>query len=407
MNELKFYYSNEGKVISTDNIPFFFDKRDTSIIDTDEGEKEVLSFAGIILEKNKIFVSFPKHYELIDDNDYILDIQLLFDTINKHYKENKILYFTKTLNIKTNYPFNEFFEIYDYYQKYGIYHENLSEIYDGYNGNVSWKDTIKKSATVINKKGILFLPLKIKKVKRYQVLISECMSYAIDYTLQQFSLFLDMPQVGGKSLEKDLLSNKDFIIRELYSLKNKFFKDIHKKLISNLISFFEKLPGGGNYYLKHYSFSSVWEKMVNHYLNYHFEGIDDNRLIFKGNRSVVNKFEKATFYPNSANPRQNIQPDYYLDDGDTQYIFDAKYYNKIDSINYKQVAYYFFLKNISVTNEKMKRKTTYNALILPGNYAQRVHFKFKRGFNIEEPDFIIYEYYLDVRKAMESYINDD
>lgn len=51
MNELKFYYSNEGKVISTDNIPFFFDKRDTSIIDTDEGEKEVLSFAGIILEK--------------------------------------------------------------------------------------------------------------------------------------------------------------------------------------------------------------------------------------------------------------------------------------------------------------------------------------------------------------------
>ena len=55
----------------------------------------------------------------------------------------------------------------------------------------------------------------------------------------------------------------------------------------------------------------------------------------------------------------------------------------------------------------MKRKTTYNALILPGNYAQRVHFKFKRGFNIEEPDFIIYEYYLDVRKAMESYINDD
>lgn len=44
MNELKFYYSNEGKVISTDNIPFFFDKRDTSIIDTDEGGKRSVVF---------------------------------------------------------------------------------------------------------------------------------------------------------------------------------------------------------------------------------------------------------------------------------------------------------------------------------------------------------------------------
>ena len=77
-----------------------------------------------------------------------------------------------------------------------------------------------------------------------------------------FSLFLNLPRVGGSSLQKNFLENKNAILRELYSLKGEIFKDINKKLLSDLILFFEQVPHGGTYYLKHYTFSSVWEKMV-------------------------------------------------------------------------------------------------------------------------------------------------
>lgn len=175
-----------------------------------------------------------------------------------------------------------------------------------------------------------------------------------------------------------------------------------------MIVFFEQVPNGGTYYLKHYTFSSVWEKMVENYLNYHFIKIDSEKLIFDETRVLRNSFEKVTFHPNAANANQNIQPDHYLGNNDEQYIFDAKYYNQVEGINYKQAAYYFFLENYSEddSNHKKKYDITHNALILPGNKGQRVHFRFNPKFNSKEKSFVIYEYYLDCRKAMESYLNE-
>lgn len=406
MVESNIQIAHEGKALSN-NINVKLEKRDTIFVDTFSGENEMLNFAGVVIDGNNTFVSFPKHFES-NDATVKKDIQLLFSTIMKHYQENQNLYFAKTANLKTNYPFNAFFDIYNYYAKFGIYHEKIVETRRGYNGNVSWKDTIKNSSKVVSEKGILFLPLRIKKVKRKQVLISECMAYAIDYTLQHFSLFLNLPRVGGSSLQKNFLENKNAILRELYSLKGEIFKDINKKLLSDLILFFEQVPHGGTYYLKHYTFSSVWEKMVENYLNYHFVKIDSGKLIFEETRVFRNSFGKATFYPNAANMGQNIQPDHYLGSNGEQYIFDAKYYNQIEGINYKQAAYYFFLENYSddASNHKKKYAITHNALILPGNKEQRVHFRFNPKFNSEEKSFVIYEYYLDCKKAMESYLNE-
>lgn len=398
--------SNEGKVLTGD-VGVQFEKRDTRCIDTSSGEKEILNFTGFIIEQNNTFVSFPKHFNS-NFTTVKKDIQLLFSTIMKHYQENQNLYFTKSVNLKTNYPFNAFFDIYNYYTKFGIYREEIIETRPGYSGNISWRKTIKNSSKVISKKGLVFLPLQVKRVKKKEVLISECMSYAIDYTLQHFSLFLNLPRVGGNSLQKNLLENKNIILRELYSLRGEIFKDIQKKLLSDLIIFFEQVPKGGTYYLKHYTFSSVWEKMVECYLNYHFINIDSGKLIFDDKKKLRNSFSKVTFYPNAANLEQNIQPDHYLEKNNEQFIFDAKYYNKIDGINYKQVAYYFFLKNYSEDGSSHKKKysITHNALILPGTKEQQVHFSFNPKFNSEEQLFTIYEYYLDCRKAMESYLNE-
>ncbi|MFV5769290.1 LlaJI family restriction endonuclease [Mammaliicoccus sciuri] len=405
MNMSNIHCYNEGQEVPN-ILPITLEKRDTQFKDTNQGEMETLNFSGIIMEEDQIFVSFPKHYS--GNNTNILDdIQLLFKTIMKHRQENAKLYLTKSVNLKTNFPFTPFFDIYTYYQKYGIYNEEFTEITSGYNGQISWKDTIKNSNKVVSNKGLMFLPFSIKNKSKKDVLISECMAYAIDYTIEKFSLFIQLPKVGGNSLQKNLNENRHYIIRELYNAKKNTFKDIHRQLISNLILFFEDLPSGGTYYLKHYTFSSIWEKIVEHYLNYHFEKIAFGELIFKNNLNYHNQFTKHVFHPNILNEKQNIQPDHYFYKNGEQYIFDAKYYNKLDGIDYKQLAYYFILKNYSEKRSLdfvKKHKITHNALLLPGDKQQKIHFKFKPEYNPEESNFIIYEYYLNVKKGMESYL---
>ena len=57
------------------------------------------------------------------------------------------------------------------------------------------------------------------------MLISEFMSYAIEYTLQNFSMFLNMPGIveNRNILQRNFIDNKDHIIRELRSLRNKVY----------------------------------------------------------------------------------------------------------------------------------------------------------------------------------------
>lgn len=404
MQHLNIQFSNEGQILP-EKINVSLERRDTIIVIDDNRESEILNFSGIIQQGNNIFVSLPKNY-ITNKMTLLEDIQLLFKTIMKHHQNNQELYFTKSANLKTNYPFNAFFDIYNYYQKFGIYHEEIIETKEGYSGNVSWKETLNKSTKVVSKKGILFLPLRIKKSNQKEVFISECMAYAIDYTIKQFSIFLNIPIVGGQSLKKNLINNKTYIIRELYNLKREIFKDVHKKLLEDLIIFFENIPSGGTYYLKHYTFSTIWENIVEKYLNYHFVKIVSNKLIFDDEKKMRNTFKKTIFYPNAANETQNIQPDHYFTKDKEQFIFDAKYYKNINGIDYKQLAYYFLLDKISDETHRKKYKITHNALILPGNKEQKVHFIFKPEFNRDESSFIIYEYYLDVKKGMNVYINE-
>lgn len=159
MVESSIQFISEGKTVPN-NLNVRLEKRDTVYIDTFSGEKEMLNFTGIVIDGNTTFVSFPKRFES-SETTVKKDIQLLFSTMMKHYQENQNLYFTKSANLKTNYPFNAFFDIYNYYTKFGIYHEEIVETRRGYNGNVSWKDTIQNSSKVVSEKGILFLPLRI------------------------------------------------------------------------------------------------------------------------------------------------------------------------------------------------------------------------------------------------------
>jgi hypothetical protein len=263
------------------------------------------------------------------------------------------------------------------------------------------------------------MPMVIKKSVQEHVFLSKCMAYVIDSTLSKFELFIDGRPTGFEYRDIDF-SDKGYVLSQLHHLKSTFFKDIHIRLIDNLIDFFNKMTlEGGDKKLKIYNFNLVWEDMVNSYLNNHFNGVIEGKLDFVNVRT--NKaFKKEIIYADArasdANSKKGhrLEPDHYLIEGGRRYIFDAKYYQNIDSLDYKQVAYYFLLKHYQGqpydNNLYVLPLETYNALILPSESTENKcepHFKINPNYNQTDKNFQIFTQYLNTINVMKSYVNNE
>ena len=93
------------------------------------------------------------------------------------------------------------------------------------------------------------------------------MIYAIDYTLELFYTLWKKPLINGYIFQKKYINNKAYVIEQLHSIEKNLYKDMHKRLVSSLIDLYENITSGGQYFIKHYSFNSIWEDMVEKYLN--------------------------------------------------------------------------------------------------------------------------------------------
>jgi hypothetical protein len=203
------------------------------------------------------------------------------------------------------------------------------------------------------------------------------------------------------------------VITQLKKVKRTLFKNIHQRLVDTLISFFEQEKNkGGNYQLKIYSFHLIWESMVKEFLRTKFNGIND-RLEVEWSASLKNNnFVKKIAYPDRRGESgYSVEPDYYLVLDNKRFIFDAKYYQKLSKLDYKQVAYYFLLKHFETERDGsgniINELETYNALILPTEceaYSE-VHFALNPEYNLNESAFVIMAYYLNMIKVMEHYTN--
>lgn len=356
-------------------------------------DQEVFDFVGLINSKDSSLAVFPKRFfstdqlKKIEEGDIQIneDIQLLFDTIYKYISNRRLLkanlYAGQHVEFESDYPFSSFFMIYRYFQQFGIYKENYTHTRVGYNGKISWKETIKKSTKVISQGNIIHLPLYIKQNKSKQVFISDCMSFAIDYTLDRFSYLFRMPKTNNLASQFDFLNNLEYVINRLNTTKSGVFKDLNKNLIQDLIDFFTGLYDnkntGGDIHVKVKYFNLVWEEMIEEYLNKHFLGLKDNELIFSEKKIKSEyKFSKGNFEIDESANNFKIEPDHYFIDKNLQFIFDAKYYSNLNKLNYKQFSYHEILKH------KIAKEKTISALIIPSESSEssNVHFQLKDEF---------------------------
>lgn len=377
------------------------------------------NFVGYLYKGDELLVSFPKNTFQTDEISELFTNKLLFSKYLRllykcmfktlstiESKDNRYVDVKREFN--SSYPFISFLNVYKYFQQYGLFTSQEEIKKFGYQGRILWKDTISKSPKIINNDNLLFFPLVVTEKKNSLVFISKCMAYVIDSTLEKFSLFLEGETTGLNTKDINFLANKE-IVNKLRSLKGSMFKNIHIKLIDDLIEFFSfKQLKGGDRRLVINSFHYIWEEMVKELLINHFISVkNDLYLEFDLNEKRQNNFKKLRLYPDIRDIKGfYIEPDFYWESNDSKYIFDAKYYNEIENLDYKQISYYFMLKDFSVNSDcTRKQLKTYNRLILPTSKENYVylHFQLKEEYNHNETRFNIVEQYLNVLTLMQIY----
>lgn len=385
-----------------------------------EFKNYILDFVGFVIEKEKILAVFPKHFFNDDDNfekqnkkQVEENVKMLFKVISKYNLENKSKsvadkYIGYKDNFESDYPFESFFKIYEYYKKYGIYKEEEVSLSKDTSGKISWKDTIQKANTIASNGNLIFLPIYTKKKSNKNAFLSECMTFVINYTIRNFSYFIQLPPVREKECKIDFLTNREYTLRQLYQYNNTVFKDYQKELINALINFFEKYDrnaSGGAIHFKINYFHVIWESMVNKYLNDCFIKVDKEnyKLVFDyKKRKNTKKFKKETFNIDKSIHKFIMQPDHYYSDENAIYVFDSKYYKNITDLNYKQFSYTILLGNSELGNNK----NLYSALLLPGKSRNGLHLKLDLPYcQLNQGCNYIIEQFLSVRLLMKNYLN--
>lgn len=316
--------------------------------------------------------------------------------------------------IESTFPFEAFYGVYEYFQKYGIFTEKRRQITENGSGKYHWKTIIEKSQPYMTSSGIVFSPLYKERVTNDYSFISEAMAYVINETIERFYYLLPYDKVEGVNYSASEFDDHQYVLHRLNSILSRTFKDIDISLINDLIIFFEddsKKYSPKDQHLKIHYFNNIWQGMINNYLNRHFEKIEQKKPVFSKDvisRSIPYFGSKSVIIDDSDN-LWLINMDHYHQDNEFQLIFDSKYYDDEDELNYKQISYH------EVMTKKVRNTDiiTISALVFPGSNRMDVHYKTansilareKNGdLKVSTDEVVIYSIWIDVQEVMKDYL---
>lgn len=358
--------------------------------------KIFISFVGIVILRDKFLFSFPKHYniskdEVIDKMKKILELLTVIKATYGSFDKGE----------KNEFPLRGYLDVLAYYKKYNLYTKELKYTDKGYSGKINWKKTIRESNKIMTTNGILFTPFVLNKRKNENVFLSRCMDFVLTDASQNYGELIK-PIIRYRTIFNSK-KTREFttIVKELYKIKNNYFKDSEKRLISGLIKYFEwKSAPKKGFKLLTLKFENYWEYMVNIYLNHNFAGYEEERILWKlgSDRKIFTKpkkeyIETKEVLKNKFDNHFQIQFDHlFISEDDYVYIFDSKYFNKEASeLNYKQMVYHYILK------DRYPDKVIINGLLLPTEkeYYTKVHIDRKGLDGVK-----IVEHYLNFSKVL-------
>lgn len=368
------------------------------------GNKLKINFVGLIINKEYNILSLPKHYINADKLDQIennLTSKLILSVLQKF--ETSSSFSNHKDDFYQNIPLKALEYIVSYYNKYGIFKNDIKKESTNPNGRIHWKKTFAKGNKIISNGNIIFYPFISTKIDTEYDYLSRAMENAIDIISKELSFIFNINKKNSIKFNQKEFKNEEIVIMNLTKIKSKFFKDIHISLIENLISFY-KFFANANHSYKIYNknFDLIWQDLVTDYLNKSFIEYKNKAFIFETNKKIsdpirFNEFHQ-TIDDQCEREQKSIIIDHFAHDGDLIYLFDSKYYNTMSELNYKQVVYHYFIMDL-YNHDPMK---IINALVLPTS-ENYIHTKCHID-RIKRDGLYIHELYLPLKSIMENYI---
>lgn len=402
---MKFVFKNDGDEIDKKTLLDWEIEKNCSIY----SGKIKLDFVGYILKKDEIFVSFPKrfNYNNLKEKERIL---LMKNIVNIIFNLDSS-YGNFDLGDKTLFPLRVYYNIVNYYKKYGLHFRTIKNEKKGYSGVINWNKTFKKSNLIIDNGNPIYLPFIINEKYNVSTFISECMEYVLYEVNLKFKDLLNNVVPYLKFPNNKIFYSPELCYKNLKSIQNKYFKDSEKKLIDSLIMYFNWKSNEKNFKMITNKFENCWENMIHYYLNNYFIGINEEDMSMIKSKEKNNniKFEKSkSEYLEEKEKGYSIEFDHISinDNEKIIYLFDSKYFKEdISSFNYKQAMYYYYLKNLY----ENKGYIIYNGLIIPTDDDDKIkkHIDREKIENVEtdkRDGLKIIEYYLNLKNIIDLYL---
>lgn len=345
------------------------------------------SFVGLKYIGNKVYISSPECYRIIDDDSVIRqDILDLLGTIS----------IAKTASIEKSKAYNTQnkggeFALFSYlwvindFLANGFY-VNREKVYKtNQNGKINWKRTM-QTEPIISKRSIIFPDIVVEKKSEADSILIEvhklCVKKSIDNIGWLFNLSSDFIQTPRftESLKKVYLNA---IKREL----DHTFLDNKRLLLNHMKNVIEGLDENANnrdfvYGVDSYYY--IFERMIDSI----FGNVDNIKDFYPAGQWVLLKNEKPI-------PSSNLRPDTIIlkdENGERiAFILDSKFYRfgftgndddlpETTSIQ-KQITYGEYVKRFSESEKaKIKVDKVYSAFIIPFDKERE---QFKSNNNME------------------------
>ena len=336
-------------------------------------EKLNCSFVGMVVKKDNILLSFPKHYnvkKVTSGDEKLLVLQEMKDILHI-IEQDRQLYGVEPGQLTDTIPVDAYHFVLKYYLEFGLYHRQIRDTSKGYKGHINWHHTINSIRPLLSDGNFIYTPFIVNCEYDESIFITECMDYVLYDFYNSFQSLLDDIHPYKRQFYNPIFDEYNFCIAKLQSLVGRFFKDYERLLLKSLIRYFQwkSNPSKSSKFLTLY-FEWFWERMVNSYLSSHIRIVGhDYEITTEPQSSKLNIIKPDTMdieqRKKDDRGRFSIQFDHYLKivTGRSKpliLLFDSKYFsNDVNVFNYKQAFYYYYLRG------KYKNAIIRNALILP------------------------------------------
>lgn len=323
-------------------------------------------FVGIYTNNNEMNITFPIGYNIKEETIYtnekkkILDLQpdvtALLMLIEKQPNDNEI----DNFNLGNN--FFSFscaaFLIEDFF-KNGLYHENRLIQTNKNNNNINWPSTITKKIPFCYLGDYIYTNTINNEVSPFQTSITDIQLICLNKAFLILGIFYNNYQLPIK-----ITMSKQEMIYKIKKALATTNNDTQRKRLDMMKLFIEGTSfdtiNEKEIKIGRTHFDKVWE----HHLKKHITKLLPQLEIFPTAFYMINNQKIST--------AKQI-PDIIVEDKNTIYLIDAKYY-KIDSLPQnedinKQLLYADYINN--QTHKKIK-----NIFLLPNNIKQQEKFTF-------------------------------